>query len=272
MSRGEDLSTMLDEAVSERSGGGQDDGDGGRRRAHARRRPSAGSRAVGVLGELLITSGVIIALFVVWQVYWTDVEGARAASTAVVAFEEELPDSPEQSGLEQTGEPPQEVAPAYGETFATMYVPRWGADWRFPIAEGVGTADVLDAGLVGHYPTSQMPGEVGNFALAGHRQTYGKPFRYVEELEVGDPIVVQTAQAWYVYRVTESQIVSPSAVEVIAPNPADPESEATDRMITLTTCHPLWSVAERWVVHGELDHWVDRADGRPQVVLDMEQG
>lgn len=266
MSRGEHRSTALDEGARQQEPGA------GRSRAATRRRPSAGTRAVGVLGELLITSGVVVALFVVWQVYWTDVEGARAASTAVVAFEEELPDSPEQSGIEQTGEPPEEVAPGNGETFASMYVPRWGSAWEFPVAEGVGTADVLDAGFVGHYPTSQMPGEVGNVALAGHRQTYGKPFRQVEELEVGDPIIVQTAQAWYVYRVTESQIVLPSQIEVIAPNPADPDAEATERMITLTTCHPLWSVAQRWIVHGELDYWVDRADGRPAALLETEEG
>lgn len=237
----------------------------------ARRGTSLGSRLLGVLGELLITAGVIVALFVVWQVFWTDVEGARAAEGNIASFEAELPPSPEQAGAEQTGPPPQEPFPAAGETFATMFVPRWGADWQFPIAEGVGRAAVLDAGFVGHYPTTQMPGEIGNVAVAGHRQSHAKPFYRVDELQTGDTIIVQTAQAWYVYRVTESFVVLPTQTDVLAANPADPGAEATERSITLTTCHPLWSTRERWIIHGVLDHWVDRADGRPAEMIAQEE-
>lgn len=243
-----------------------------RRRSRATRGRSRGARAAGVLGELLITAGVIVALFAVWQVFWTDVTAGRAATGHIESFEESVPDSPEQPGAVQTGEPPQEPEPVPGETFATMYVPRWGADWRFPVAEGVGRPDVLDAGFVGHYPTTQLPGEVGNVALAGHRQSYGKPFFGVDSLEAGDAIVVETAQAWYVYRVTDSYVTVPTDVGVIAPVPGDPGAEATERMITLTTCHPLWSTRERWIVHGVLDHWVDRSDGRPAEILEMEAG
>lgn len=239
---------------------------------HARRGGSRGLGALGVLGELLITAGVIIALFVVWQVFWTDVTGARAAGAHVQAFEETLPESPEQPGTPQSDEPPAEPVPAAGETFATMFVPRWGADWEFPIAEGVGRLDVLDAGYVGHYPETQMPGEIGNFALAGHRQSHAKPFYGVDQLEIGDTIIVQTAQAWYVYEVTRSHVVLPSQVEVLAPTPGYPTAEATERMITLTTCHPLWSTRERWVIHGVLSHWVARDEGRPAEIIAMEEG
>ncbi len=242
------------------------------RAQHARRGDRAGTRIVGALGELLITAGVVVALFVVWQVFWTDVTGARAAGDHIDQFVETLPDSPEQPGEPQTGPPPAEPTPAAGETFATMFVPRWGQDWQFPIAQGVGRTDVLDAGYVGHYPQTQLPGELGNFAVAGHRQSHAKPFFGVDELEVGDPIIVQTAQAWYVYRVTESYVVLPSQTEVLAPNPMDPTAEATARSITLTTCHPLWSTRERWIIHGELDYWVDRADGRPADLIDAEEG
>lgn len=237
-------------------------------------RPSGRRKAsaVGVLGELLITAGVIVALFAVWQVLWTDVTAGRAATGHIEVFEEMLPVSPEQPGSPQTGPPPEEPAPAAGETFATMFVPRWGADWEFPIAEGVGRPDVLDAGFVGHYPTTQLPGEVGNVALAGHRQSYAKPFYGVDSLEVGDEIVVQTAQAWYVYRVTESYITDPTDVAVLAPVPGDPGAEATERTLTLTTCHPLWSTRERWIVHGVLDHWIDRSDGRPAELIEQEEG
>lgn len=238
---------------------------------HARRGSSPGLQLLGVLGELLITAGVLVGLFVVWQVFWTDVEGSRAAAVNSASFEETLPDSPEQAGEPQTGPPPQEPSPVAGEAFATMVVPRWGAGWEFPIAEGVGRTDVLDAGFVGHYPDTQLPGEVGNFALAGHRQSHAKPFYGVDRLETGDTIIVQTAQAWYVYRVTESFVVTPDQTDVLAPNPADPTAEATERTITLTTCHPLWSTRERWIIHGVLDHWVDRADGRPAELIAMEE-
>lgn len=237
-------------------------------RGRPRPRRSPGASVVGVVGELLITAGVIVALFVVWQVFWTDIEGGQEAASNIQTFEESLPISPEQAGEPQDGAPPEEPAPAAGEAFATMFVPRWGSGWQFPIAEGVGRLDVLDAGYVGHYPDSALPGAVGNLALAGHRQSHAKPFYGVAELEVGDPIIVQTAQAWYVYRVTESYVVLPTDVDVIAANPADPGAEATERLITLTTCHPLWSTRERWIVHGVLDYWVDREDGRPSDLIE----
>lgn len=239
-------------------------------RPPARRRGSVGTTFLGAIGELLITAGVIVGLFVVWQVFWTDVEGSRAAANHIDSFEQALPESPEQPGEPQTGTPPEEPSPAAGETFATMFVPRWGADWEFPIAEGVGRVDVLDAGFVGHYPSTQLPGEIGNFALAGHRQSHAKPFYGVDRLETGDTIIVQTAQAWYVYRVTDSLVVTPDRSDVLAPDPTDPTAEATERTITLTTCHPLWSTRERWIVHGVLDHWVDRADGRPAELIELE--
>lgn len=81
---------------------------------------------------------------------------------------------------------------------------------------------------------------------------------------------MQTAQAWYVYRVTDSLVVTPDRSDVLAPDPTDPTAEATERTITLTTCHPLWSTRERWIVHGVLDHWVDRADGRPAELIELE--
>ena len=79
----------------------------------------------------------------------------------------------------------------------------------------------------------------------------------------GDAIIVETAEYWYVYTVTDSAVVAPSEVEVIAPVPGNPGAEPTDAMITLTTCHPLWSTAERFVVHGRLDYWAPHDAGTP---------
>ena len=108
-----------------------------------------------------------------------------------------------------------------------------------------------------------MPGGVGNFAMAGHRTTYAKPFNRVQELQVGDPIVVRTESTWYVYRVTSTEIVRPQDVGVVAPVPGRPGAKATERSITLTTCHPMYSARQRFIVHGVLDYWAPVADGVP---------
>ncbi|MPV49193.1 MULTISPECIES: class E sortase [unclassified Pseudactinotalea] len=237
-----------------------------RRAHHGRRRASVGSIIVGVFGELLITAGLIIGLFVVWQVYWTDVIGAREAAGHIEVFEQSLPPVPDTVAPEQTGDAP--VASVKEGSIGVLYVPRWGEDYRMPITDGVGL-DVLNDGYVGHYPETQVPGELGNFALAGHRQTHGKPFRYVEELKEGDPLIVQTKDAFYVYRVSSHEIVKPTDTRVIAANPFDPGAAPEQQLLTLTTCHPLWSIKERWIVHAELDYWTDLSDGRP---ADLPEG
>lgn len=237
-----------------------------RRAHHGRRRPSAGSIIVGVFGELLITAGVIIGLFVVWQVYWTDVIGARDAANHIEQFEQNLPPVPDAVAPENRDDAP--VATLKEGSIGTLFVPRWGDDYQVPITEGVGL-DVLNNGYVGHYPDTQLPGEVGNVAIAGHRQSYGKPFRHVDDLKEGDPLIVMTADSFYVYRVIDHEIVDPSQTRVIAANPYDPGAPAEDQLLTLTTCHPLWSIKERWIVHAELDYWVDRSEGRP---ADLPEG
>lgn len=233
-------------------------------RRHARKpRTSVGAAIAGGLGELLITAGVLLALFVVWQLWWTDVEGARAANIAIEEFEQSIPEAPDNIGEPRTDEPPEERVPGEGDVFGTLYVPDWGGDYRMPVAHGVDRSSVLDAGRVGHYPETAMPGQVGNFAVAGHRQTNGRPFYDIDTLAEGDSVIVQTGQAWYVYTVTSHEIVRPDQVEVIAPVPGDPGAEPTERMLTLTTCHPLFSTAERYIVHAELDHWIPLDDGHP---------
>lgn len=237
----------------------------GRGRPPGRRR-SPGHRVAGVVGEILITAGVLLALFVIWQVWWTDVIADRAAEGHIQQWEASLPEVPHAVGPARTDEPPAETPVAAGVQFATMHVPAWGSDWQFPIAAGVDYATVLDAGFVGHYSETALPGQLGNMGVAGHRQSYGRPFYAVDELHPGDEIIVRSAQAWYVYRVTGHEIIRPHEVDVLAPVPRDHGAQPTERMLTLTTCHPLWSIAERYVVYAELDHWIDPAQGRPEAL------
>ena len=224
-----------------------------------------GLTITGVVGELMITLGVFLLAFVVWQLWWTDVEGNRAQAAIVGELGWAPMPAPTAAPVAQ---PRRDASPAMTEpdhavTFATLYVPRWGAEYVRPVSQGVDRAGVLDPLGIGHYPGTAMPGDVGNFAISGHRTTYGKPFNRVAELVVGDPIVVRTADNWFVYRVTSTEIVKPSHVEVIAPVPGDPAAVPTERMITLTTCNPMYSARERFVVHGVLDYWLAGQDSFP---------
>lgn len=164
------------------------------------------------------------------------------------------------------------AAPAEATTFATLRVPRWDPDAALPVSQGTSRSRVLDRLGVGHYAGTAMPGEVGNVALAGHRVTYGRPFHRIEELALGDALVVQTADAWYVYRVTGTAVVGPADVEVVAPVPGDPDAAPTRALMTLTTCHPTYSARERYVVHAELDSWLPVADGVPVELTDPSAG
>jgi len=222
--------------------------------------------AVGVVGEVMITVGVLLLAFVAWQLWWTDVEGNRAQATIVEHLD--WAPLPTPGAVVPTPEPrrdapPPMAEPAHEETFATMFVPRWGAEYQRPVSQGIDRGGVLDPLGIGHYPGTAMPGGVGNFAVSGHRTTYGKPFNRIAELVTGDPVVVRTADAWFVYRVTSTEIVRPRDVQVIAPVPGDPAAVPTERLITLTTCHPMFSARERFIVHGVLDYWLPTADGFP---------
>ncbi|MFP5347608.1 MAG: class E sortase, partial [Actinomycetes bacterium] len=160
------------------------------------------------------------------------------------------------------GEPPVPAGtPGAGAAFAILHVPRFGADYQRPILQGT-SLDLLARG-VGHYPSSALPGEVGNFALAGHRVTYGRPFHDIAELRQGDQIIVETADAWYVYRMRSNLVVTPNRVDVVDPVPEEPDAEPTERLLTMTACHPMYSARERFVVHAVLDHWQPKSAGPP---------
>lgn len=233
------------------------------RPAPTRRRRDPVGVAVGVLGEVLLTLGLLLGLFLVWQLWWTDVVADRAQQEVVEELGWADPVEPADEPVGDLGDPPVMDEPADLTTFATLHVPRWGADYVRPISQGVDKRTVLDVLGIGHYPGTAMPGAVGNFAVSGHRTTYGKPFNRVAELQVGDPLVVRTEEAWYVYRVTGTDVVLPHQVEVIAPVPNQPGVEPDRRSMTLTTCHPMFSARERFVVWAELDRWQPASAGAP---------
>lgn len=238
---------------------------------------------VGGIGELLVTAGLLVLLFLAWQLWWTDVVADRAQDRTTEALLEQWDAGPAaaEPGLpaaspsgEPTAAPPLagETAPEQAAALedlparavALLRVPAFGEGWVRPVLEGTGTA-VLQQG-VGHYDGAALPGEVGNFAIAGHRTTYGAPFNPIADLVPGDPVVVETATAYHVYRVTDELVVRPQDVAVIAPVPDRPGEEPTEAYLTMTSCHPMFSARQRYVVHALLESSTPRADGPPPVL------
>jgi sortase A len=123
---------------------------------------------------------------------------------------------------------------------AIIRIPKIGLEKA--VVEGVGVAALKQG--PGHYPTTPMPGQPGNAAIAGHRTTYGAPFFRLDELADGDLIQVTTRQGEFTYSVRDQHVVKPSQNEVLA--------ASDENLLTLTTCNPRYSAAQRLVVVAEL--------------------
>lgn len=135
-----------------------------------------------------------------------------------------------------------------GDVFAKLYVPRFGEGYVRNIAEGTSLSKVLNTVGIGHYLGTQMPGEVGNFAIAGHRAGNGGPMRLIEKFQDGDLVYVETATTKYTYRYLESKIVLPDEIGVIAPEPAGlTKKSGPGKYLTLTTCTPIYVNTERFI-------------------------
>lgn len=218
------------------------------------------------VGEVLITLGVVVLLFCVYQLVWTNVSAQAIESGARSELEEQWarPNlTPSPGSSEQGSLPAVDVAP--GDAFAIMYIPALGSGWAKAVVEGVALDDLR--GTVGHYPKSQLPGEVGNFAVAGHRATNGEPFRDLPVVKAGDLVYVQTRESWFVYTVQSTEIVQPTEVEVVLPVPRQPGVDPTEKLITLTTCNPRWASYERWITYGVLTDTRPASEGPPPELL-----
>ncbi|MFD0855687.1 class E sortase, partial [Actinomadura adrarensis] len=191
------------------------------------------------LGELCITAGLVVLLFVTYELWGT----GRYTSEQQDRLGRDLLRSWE------TGPVTREKV-KLGSGLAMLRIPRFGSDFRYVIVHGVGQDDLRKG--PGHYPGSALPGDVGNFVVSGHRTTYSAPFNRVGELRKGDRILIDTKAKQYVYQVTGREIVKPDAVEVTAPVPMHPKKRPTEKLITLTTCHPKYSARERLIIFGRL--------------------
>jgi sortase A len=233
-----------------------------RTKANGRRRVSV----IGVLGELLITAGVLVLLFLGWQVSLGDLLQSNSQRDEALALSESWGRgegvAPPKDEHPDPAEPVVTPAPGNAEQFANLIVPRFGPDYVRPVLEGVGTTDVLNYGI-GHYPGTQVPGGVGNAAFAAHRTGHGSPFFDIEKLQVGDSIYFETQAGWYRYVVRSLEYVTPEGVGVLDPVPQHPELQPTDRLLTLTSCNPIHTASERIIVYGIFDTWYPREQGAP---------
>jgi sortase A len=212
---------------------------------------------VGLAGDVCLTVGVLLLLFVGWQLWWTDVTANRIQAGTVHTLTREFAQAAPSS------EHPAPVA--MGQAFAILRIPRFGADYARPVLEGT-DHDILQLG-VGHYHGTAAPGAIGNFAVAGHRTTYGRPFHDIDTLRTGDLVVVETRSGYSVYSVRRHVIVLPTDVSVIAPVPQRPGVVPTQAWLTMTACHPKYSAAKRFVVFALLVKTYPHAQGMPAGTL-----
>jgi sortase A len=218
-------------------------------------------KVLRILGSLCIGGAVFFAGLIVYRLWISNYFSERAADSARTELLESWGTSSQTTNALLSSPStiaPTEVkpisAPTDQEAFALLYIPRIGNDvWATPIFEGVKSKQ-LNSGI-GHYPDSGLPGQDGNFSLFGHRSSYGQPFSHIERLRVGDEVIVETKEFFFVYTLKYDKIVKPSAIWVTEPTQMSELGIAADdpfRVITLITCEPRWSTAKRWVWWGVL--------------------
>ena len=210
------------------------------------------------IGQTFITAGLVILMFVTYELWFTGIETAREQRHLTTAMQDEW-----ERGSRGSFLTPQDLLRhiPIGTGVAIIRIPRFGRDWGKVVVEGVSVGDLRKG--PGHYPGTQLPGQVGNFVLSGHRTTYGAPFNRVDELHPGDPIVIETKDTWYTYRVVRTEIVQPTAIDVTYPVPHDKGATPKVATITLTSCHPKYSAQTRIIVFGQLSDTQPKSEGTP---------
>ncbi|MFF7992226.1 class E sortase [Kitasatospora xanthocidica] len=218
--------------------------------------------ALGVFGELLITLGLVLGLFVAYSLWWTNVQADRAASEAADRLRGSWAAGPTAGPSAAPGTTPAPGAPPAPKTFAAgedvgfLHVPAMGRDYQVLIRMGTST-EVLDEGVAGVYEQpyrAAMPWDgTGNFSLAAHRDGHGAKFHDLDAVRRGDAVVVETKDKWYVYRV-DNTLAETSKYDtgIVAPVPARSGYAGPGRYITLTTCTPVYTSRYRMAVWGSL--------------------
>jgi sortase A len=206
-------------------------------------------------GEILVTLGVVVLGFMAYMFWGTAIRESSAQHSFVAELGQQWGQSgPSLAALAN----PEDIA--LGQPFALIRIPRFGRSWEFAIVQGT---DIPQLALgPGHVPGTAMPGQVGNFAVAGHRVTAGNPFWSLPILRPGDQVDVETVAGTYVYRITaRPQMVGPDDSAMLSPVPGQPGRAPHRAMITLITCNPPWTGTSRVVVTGVLTATLPRQPG-----------
>jgi sortase A len=222
------------------------------------------------VGQVLITLGVVILLFVAYELWGTSYYTHQQQD----ALRDNIAkDWKQDTGLGEISEQQIGHVPL-GTGIAVLRIPRFGLGYTQVIVEGTGYEDLKRG--PGHYADTAYPGQVGNFSVAGHRTTYGAPFNKLDILGEGDAIVLETKTKWFTYTVQDTaangaypdvpyqEIVEPTQVNVAfaVPDQPDPAAEPTLKMLTFTSCNPKYSAAQRIVVHAVLTSTMTKSPGK----------
>ncbi|HVU72485.1 MAG TPA: class E sortase [Mycobacteriales bacterium] len=260
-------------------------------------REPAGQRrlraALRGIGELFITCGLVVLLFVVYLLWWTDVQQRHVQKALTKQLEQEWADN-EAPGIDVPAVP--------GDALGILFIPRLGSrcdasgcskGYNQIVVEGgdvntsAGAAledEVLAKGPA-HYPGTAPIGGVGNLAIAGHRVTHGHPFKQLMDLKPGDAIVFETKDYWYTYSAVSMQQVRPTFVDVALPVPPPaPAGEfdhkawpavafhAGEHLLTFSTCTPEYTATYRLILHGTLSAKEPRTPGTVPLALQPGHG
>ena len=267
-------------------------------------RPRRKFSFIEFLGELFVTAGALLLLFGFYEAFWTNIQAGQQQNQVEKQLEKTWDEgndtNPEPGELENRRK---FHAPEVGEAFARMYVPVFGADYVFAIVEGTQDDDLLKG--PGRYVNSQMPGEPGNFAVAGHRVGKGAPFNDLGNLKTCDPIIIETRTDWEIYRVlpidldgadkieaakacltdqqaaqlqgpkyanlTGRHITYPGDIGVTfaVPEIKDTPDDDDEALLTLTTCHPQFSNKQRMIIHAMLERTEKKENGHKPKEMEL---
>ncbi len=220
------------------------------------------------IGQTLITAGVVVLLFVVYEVYVTNYFAREAQTKVKHALAKEWTQGKDPLLPLPDGSLPKL---ATGNGIANLYIPRLGRDYAWTVVQGTSDAD-LEKGP-GHYAATALPGRLGNFAVAGHRVGKGEPFLNLDHVRAADAVIVETESHWYIYRVKGAhgditaadsdglpgrEIVTPSDGSVLLAVPDHLDSRPNEALMTMTTCHPKFTAAKRMIVYARLQRALPR--------------
>jgi len=220
---------------------------------------------VQVIGEVLITIGAVLMLYVVWQLFIND---------PVVGSSQQQESQKFVADKSSNARTFIEMKPnlKQGAVFAKLHVPRFGKDYERLVGEGTFQKVTLNVVGVGHYITSEWPGAVGNFAVAAHRTSHGAPFADIDKLQTGDRVWVETNESWFTYEYRQTKIVHPSETGVIENVPKGlAGANSGGKYMTMTSCHPKWSNEQRIVVWLELVKEEPKSSGMPADLLEEKR-